>query len=283
MDNNDKNNKDKKENGLKDKMKKVTQKDGFYLVLFLCIMIVGVTAVWVSGDNFKQISELEKEEDLDDDILDYYPDNEESQIGAIEEPDQEPKVEEQEEEKTQEEPKEPQKEENTEKQEQESNPKPEPKEQAKNEEQAVEVSANARRAKAMLVPIMGKQSMSFAGDQLVYSETLEQWTTHNGLDITAKKGSSVRAVLKGVVKSVEETDDLGRVITIDHGEGLITKYAGLSEKTLVKKGQNVNKGDAIGAIGEPAGYELSQGPHLHFEVLENGKHIDPKDYIPDFE
>ncbi|MGO1713288.1 MAG: peptidoglycan DD-metalloendopeptidase family protein, partial [Senegalia sp. (in: firmicutes)] len=155
--------------------------------------------------------------------------------------------------------------------------------EAKKEEEAVEVSANARRAKAMLVPIMGKQSMAFAGDKLVYSETLEQWTTHDGLDIKANKGSSVRTVLKGVVKDIKDTDDLGRVITIDHGDGLITKYAGISEKILVKKNQSINKGDLVASIGEAVGYEVSQGPHLHFEVLENGKNIDPKAYIPDFE
>lgn len=277
MDNDNNNNEEKKQSVLKDKIKSVTQKDGFYLVLFLCIMIVGVTAVWVSGDNFNQMAKLEKEQKAEDDILDYYPDEKL-------EPEPEPIIEEPE---KPEEPKEQAKEEpiieESKKQEVKEEPKPQPKQQAKKEEEAVEVSANARRAKAMLVPIMGKQSMGFADDKLVYSETLEQWTTHNGLDIKADKGSSVRAVLKGVVKDITQTDDLGRVIIIDHGNGLTTKYGSLSEKILVKKGQNVNKGDAIGTIGDSVGYELEQGPHLHFEVLENGKNIDPKHYIPDFE
>lgn len=268
MDNDNNNNNEKKnQNELKDKIKKVTQKDGFYLVLFLCICIVGVTAVWVSGDNFNQISKLEEEQKAEDDILDYFPEDEEPEI---KEEEKEEKIEE------------PQAKEEV-KEEAKKEEKPQVKQEAKKEEEAVEVSANARRAKAMLVPIMGKQSMAFAGDKLVYSETLEQWTTHDGLDIKANKGSSVRTVLKGVVKDIKDTDDLGRVITIDHGDGLITKYAGISEKILVKKNQSINKGDLVASIGEAVGYEVSQGPHLHFEVLENGKNIDPKAYIPDFE
>lgn len=289
MDNDNNNNNEKKnQNELKDKIKKVTQKDGFYLVLFLCICIVGVTAVWVSGDNFNQISKLEEEQKAEDDILDYFPEDEEPEI-AIEEPEikeeeKEEKIEEpQAKEEVKEEAKKEEKPQVQAKEEPKKEAKPQVKQEAKKEEEAVEVSANARRAKAMLVPIMGKQSMGFAGDKLVYSETLEQWTTHDGLDIKANKGSSVRTVLKGVVKDIKDTDDLGRVITIDHGDGLITKYAGISEKILVKKNQSINKGDLVASIGEAVGYEVSQGPHLHFEVLENGKNIDPKAYIPDFE
>nr|WP_252187625.1 M23 family metallopeptidase [Anaeromonas gelatinilytica] len=124
--------------------------------------------------------------------------------------------------------------------------------------------------------------MGYAEDNLVYSETLEQWTTHNGLDIKAEKGSAVRAVLSGTVKKIETNDELGTVVTIDHGNNLVTKYGCLSEEKMVEEGQKVEKGDTIGTIGEAGGYELAQGPHLHFEVLENGKNIDPSDYLPDF-
>nr|WP_252187779.1 M23 family metallopeptidase [Anaeromonas frigoriresistens] len=125
--------------------------------------------------------------------------------------------------------------------------------------------------------------MGFAEDKLVYSETLEQWTTHNGLDIQAAEGSAVRAVLSGVVKEVVTTDELGIVVTIDHSDGLQTKYGCLSTDEMVEAGQQIEKGDPIGAVGKSVGYELAQGPHLHFEVLEAGKNIDPKNYLPDFE
>lgn len=253
------------------RMKKLTQKDGFYLVLFLCICIVGITAVWVSSDNFNKMADLDKEDNKlaedDTDIVDYYlngDDYEDQQNPDSEDVD----IEEANTEETQE-PKEEAKA-NTE-------------EQKTTEEEAVETTASQGRELAMLVPIMGKQSMAFAEDKLVYSETLEQWTTHNGLDIQSAEGSAVRAVLSGVVKEVQTTDELGIVVTLDHGDGLETKYGCLATDEMIQVGQKIEKGDTIGAVGKAVGFELAQGPHLHFEVLVKGKNVDPKEYLPDFE
>ncbi|MBS4538311.1 M23 family metallopeptidase [Clostridium sp. D2Q-11] len=263
-----KKNKDKK--SVMNRMKNVTQRDGFYLVLFLCICIVGITAVWVSSDNFNKVADLdEKENELaedDRDIVDYYLDGDD--YDDQQDPDTED-VDIEETDKAKEETKEEAKA-NTE-------------EQKSTDEEAIEATSSQGKQLAMLVPIMGKQSMGFAEDKLVYSETLEQWTTHNGLDIQAAEGSAVRAVLSGVVKEVVTTDELGIVVTIDHSDGLQTKYGCLSTDEMVEAGQQIEKGDPIGAVGKSVGYELAQGPHLHFEVLEAGKNIDPKNYLPDFE
>lgn len=133
---------------------------------------------------------------------------------------------------------------------------------------------------AMVIPVFGSVSSNFANDTLVYSKTLEQWTTHNGLDIRAEEGSQVRAAMSGVVKEVSNNQQWGMEILIDHGDGICTKYSNLSTLELVSVGQKVKKGDVISGIGRTALLEISEEPHLHFEVLKNGININPEDYLP---
>ena len=59
----------------------------------------------------------------------------------------------------------------------------------------------------------------------------------------------------------------------------MSKYANLSTKAMVKVGQSIKKGDPISGIGNPTGLEMNEVPHLHFEVLSNGKNVDPKEYL----
>jgi hypothetical protein len=98
---------------------------------------------------------------------------------------------------------------------------------------------------------------------------------HGGIDIGNKTGTPIYATADGVVKSTSVGSDLGRVITVNHGYGYKTRYAHLS-KIEVKRGQKVRRGDLIGLMGS-TGY--STGPHLHYEVIKNGKQVNPVEYI----
>lgn len=100
---------------------------------------------------------------------------------------------------------------------------------------------------------------------------------HTGLDMTASMGTPVLAAGDGVVRlSGQSRGGYGIQIEINHGGyGYITKYAHLSE-VLVKKGQEVKRGDLIGYTGSTG---LSKGPHLHYEVIRDGRKIDPIDYF----
>lgn len=131
-------------------------------------------------------------------------------------------------------------------------------------------------------PIDGFLGLNFTKDNLIYSKTLEEWTNHNGIDILAGEGTEVKAVLSGTIAEVYKDQLWGIVIIIDHGEGLLTKYANLSEETNVKEGTDVSKGDIIGTIGQTATIEMMEEPHLHFEVIENGINKNPLDYLPAF-
>lgn len=98
---------------------------------------------------------------------------------------------------------------------------------------------------------------------------------HSGLDIAADTGTAVYAYNDGTVIFAGWDDALGNLITIDHGNGLITRYGHLSALN-VSTGQSVSGGETIGAVGE-TGY--ATGPHLHFEVYQDGKTQNPLNYL----
>lgn len=94
---------------------------------------------------------------------------------------------------------------------------------------------------------------------------------HGGVDLTAPEGTVYRAVHGGTVKLASWWGGFGNAIVIDHGDGVETIY-GHSSRLLVKAGQTVNAGDAIGEIGNTG---HSYGSHLHLEVHVNGTPVDP--------
>lgn len=100
---------------------------------------------------------------------------------------------------------------------------------------------------------------------------------HQGLDISARKGSPVIAPADGYVSFVGKSSSFGNYITISHGYGYKTRYGHLS-KTMVKKGQAVKRGDQIGLVGSTG---RSTGPHLHYEVHRNNVPVNPQIYILD--
>lgn len=100
---------------------------------------------------------------------------------------------------------------------------------------------------------------------------------HEGVDIVARIGTPIVAAAKGRVRSVGRDKDFGLVVEIDHGYGLITRYAHTSA-TLVRKGQQVERGDLIARVGDTG---LATSPHLHYEVLLNGRATNPSRFLLD--
>ncbi len=94
---------------------------------------------------------------------------------------------------------------------------------------------------------------------------------HQGLDISTDKGQPVRATADGTVESASYTGDYGNLVVLKHGFGLITRYGHLSA-FAVKPGQTVKRGDTIGYVGATG---RATGSHLHYEILANGKLINP--------
>lgn len=134
----------------------------------------------------------------------------------------------------------------------------------------------------MIKPVEGNLGAGFTNGNLIYSKTLEEWTSHRGIDILAVEGTEVKAVSSGIVTEVYNDKMWGIVIIIDHGNGLLTKYANLSTSDMVVEGTRVNKGDVISTVGQTASIEMMEESHLHFEVIRDGINEDPLNYLPVF-
>ena len=98
---------------------------------------------------------------------------------------------------------------------------------------------------------------------------------HEGIDVTAPMGAPIVAPASGVVTKVARENGYGNVLEIDHGNGIVTRYAHCS-RIDVRQGQRVTRGQSIAAVGSTG---LSSGPHLHYEIHINGKVVDPLKYV----
>lgn len=98
---------------------------------------------------------------------------------------------------------------------------------------------------------------------------------HKGLDFAGKMGSNVVAVASGVVTWSGKRSGYGQMVEINHGGGYVTRY-GHSKENLVEAGDSVDQGQVIALMGSSG---RSTGPHVHFEVLRNGREVDPSKYI----
>lgn len=98
---------------------------------------------------------------------------------------------------------------------------------------------------------------------------------HRGVDFAGPAGSQVVAVASGVVTYTKERFGYGKTVEINHGNGYVTRYAH-NQRVLVKVGETVQKGQPIALIGSTG---RSTGPHLHFEVLKQGRAVDPMTFV----
>ena len=128
-------------------------------------------------------------------------------------------------------------------------------------------------------PVDGEIVREYAKDNLIYSETLKEWTTHLGIDIKAEKTTVVKAAEEGTVKSIKNDPRFGLTIVIDHDNGFQTIYSNLLTSEFVVEGEKVEKSQSIGTVGNTAIFEIADEPHLHFEILKNGIQEDPNIYM----
>ena len=127
--------------------------------------------------------------------------------------------------------------------------------------------------KAFVLPVNGKIFAAYSGDELVYNRTLDDWRTHNGVDISAAPGDAVKAGADGKVSDIYEDGMLGTVVVLEHS-GFTARYCGLSTATYMKKGDTVTQGQTIGTVGETA-MEILEESHIHLEIEKNGKIVNP--------
>ncbi|MCX7749074.1 MAG: M23 family metallopeptidase [Clostridia bacterium] len=129
------------------------------------------------------------------------------------------------------------------------------------------------------MPVFGNVILEYAQDKLVFSKTLDEWRTHSGLDLASDRGTPVKVVADGVVYEVKNDPRLGITIVVDHQNGIKTVYANLASDNMVTPNQKLKQGDVIGSVGNTANFEAADQAHLHFEVLKNDEPVDPSTYL----
>lgn len=147
-----------------------------------------------------------------------------------------------------------------------------------NEEQE-EVKQEKNKKLEFIEPLEGNIVKNFSEDTLIYSNTLEEWISHIGIDIEAEKAMPVKAIEGGEVIGIKQDPRYGYTIIIDHGQGYKSIYCNLSTLDMVFEGKIVEKGQVISGVGDTALFEIKDNPHLHFEIMYNDEYVNPLEII----
>ena len=142
-----------------------------------------------------------------------------------------------------------------------------------------EAEANSTLPKFIPVAI-GQVSKGFSVDLPVYSMTMDDYRVHRGIDIQVPVGSDVFAAAAGTISAVWEDPLAGCALRIEHIGGAVSTYYNLSPETVevMRPGTAVAAGEVIGTVGDTTLIEISDDPHVHYELTVNGVYVDPCAY-----
>lgn len=131
-------------------------------------------------------------------------------------------------------------------------------------------------------PVEGEIVKGHSLDNLVFSETMQDYRVHRGVDISCKLGAEVVAFTDGTVSAITDDYFYGTTVAITHSDGMVSYYMNLNPELeeYITVGAEVKSGEAIGKVGTSARCELADNPHLHFELKVNGIDVDPKSELP---
>jgi murein DD-endopeptidase MepM/ murein hydrolase activator NlpD len=215
-------------------LKQFIKKEGFYVILFVCLCAVATVAAVTAGGN--------KDTAMNPPVV-----QEETTVTEPKNPQDALQVKE--------------------------DIKPVPNVQVQNT-QSVSNTGN----KGFVNPVKGSLGRAYSEDPVKFKTTNDH-KTHPAMDIKTEKGTVVKAVSDGVVKNVGR-DTEGVFVEIDHQNGLVTKYANLDAELSIKKGDKVKASQEIGKVGDTTNLAYEEyGTYLHFEVLKDGKNVDPATYV----
>ncbi len=256
-----------KKPGFIQKTEKALSGKGFYMVLLLCLVLLGASGFFlyrslgqaaevVSGQAEVTIPAVVKPSVGDDTAVPSGTDALETDATEEEQSVLEPLEEAEESEPTEAEP--------------EAQPVSEP----------VEESVPATTAALLAWPVEGEVVAAFSSTELTYNAALGDWRTHSGIDIAAALGDEVLAAASGVVESIVSDPVTGTTITLSHSGDMTTVYGNLDPDTLcVAEGDGVTAGQVLACVGSSAAGEDGSAPFLHFAVAIDGESVDPTDYL----
>lgn len=130
-----------------------------------------------------------------------------------------------------------------------------------------------------IMPTIGNVSKGYTVEALVWSDTMEDYRTHDGIDICAGVGEGVMAAADGIVTEVYAHPMMGTTVVVRHDGDAESVYQNLAADVAVAVGDTVKSGEVLGAVGDSALIEVAEEPHLHFALRVAGQSVNPLDYI----
>lgn len=130
---------------------------------------------------------------------------------------------------------------------------------------------------SMIVPVSGSLGTGFSLTVPVFSETMNDWRVHQGIDYKTEGEVQVVAAADGIVENVYTCELMGLTVEIRHADETLSIYQSLGGELQVIEGQEVRQGDLIGMTGTSADSECLEGNHLHFALIRGGVYLDPND------
>lgn len=159
-------------------------------------------------------------------------------------------------------------------------PAPEAKTPAATPAPTAEAKAPAAAPDYCIWPVAGPVENAYSIEVLVFNDTMQDWRTHDGIDIACELGTQVKAMTAGTVTDVYRDDLYGTTVVIAHKGGLVSQYSNLAAAPTVAAGDRIAMGQVIGAVGDTALCEAGEVCHLHFALTKDGMSVDPMDYLP---
>ena len=230
----------------KQKVKEFFRKEGFYVVLFLCLCIVTTVAAvsLKKARNAETQPNTDENQEISMNVDDKNVTNEMQNAERVENDNK-----------------------NNEAQ--------------SNNNQDTTKQVSATNEVKFINPVQGNLFRGYKANALVKVSD-DKLETYQGIDVTAKLGTEVKAPADGVIESVENSGvQYGMTVVINHANGIKTKYCNLEEDVAVKKGDKVTAGTTIGKVGETATLNKSYfGEHLNLQVFNaNNEQVDPLKYF----
>ena len=228
---------------------------GFYIVLFLCVAVIGVSAYYLFTGGRSDVEEMPEANSVYEEYSEPFNDDPELVVP----PEIEPEVV------------------------QEPEPEDATLENATATEETgtwTEQQAETAVTAQYIWPMQGDIDLPYSVTALIYNKKMGDWRTHDGVDISAPLGTQVLAASAGQVEKVYTDDIGGMTVIIEHAGGLKTVYSNLAAVPTVYEGDSVMTGEVIGAVGATASGETKDNPHLCFKMTLDGQSVDPSDYLP---
>lgn len=222
--------------------KKLLEKDGFYVALFVCICLVAIGGVWFTKNNVDELTS----NDLFVNKINESSKREEDEVHLIEkETEQDDSI-------------------------------PTSTQSKENLEKAKEKQVN----ESSKLSFLGTEVIrEYSEKEPSYSKTLDLWEVHRGIDVSADEGYEVKSLLDGKVVDVFKDDKHGISVKVESTDNAVVIYSNLDEKTNVKKGQEVTEGQVLGTVGNTTSVESEDGIHVHVEAFNGEESIDPMTLI----